>query len=179
MIKKILLLLFALIAGVLGYVAIQPSEYLIAREILIKASPDVIFPFINNPKKVGEWMPWKEMDPHVQVTYEGPEEGIGSKSVWNSPGKMGIGEALVVESNSGQNVKTLLNYVKPMPMSQMAEITLNESASGTIVQWSVTGKNNFMGRLYCIFQHLDQMIGDHFEAGLANLKNYVESRASK
>ncbi len=179
MLKKILLVAVIIIAGVLGYVALQPSEYLIAREILIKAPPEVIFPFINNSKKTGDWMPWNEIDPVIEITYEGPAEGIGSKSVWNSPGKLGMGEALVVESNSNQNVKTQLNYMKPLPMSQLAEITLIPAAAGTIVQWSVTGKNNFISRLYCTVQQVDKMIGNQFESGLAKLKTKIETSASQ
>ena len=62
-------------------------------------------------------------------------------------------------------------------MSQLAEITLSPTTDGTMVRWSVTGKNTFIGRLFCLFMNMDKMVGDQFEKGLAKLKNIVEKKS--
>ena len=174
MLIGILSFLGFLIIGLLVYVAMQPSEMNISRELFIKATPHALFPYINNSKKSNEWMPWAESDPLVQMVYSGPEEGLGATSSWDSPGKMGTGKAVVVESVSNILVKTKLTYTKPMVMSQLAEITLSPTTDGTVVRWSVTGKNTFIGRLFCLFMNMDKMVGGQFEKGLRKLKNRVE-----
>lgn len=176
MLTKVLVGLGVLIAGLFLYVAFQPSEFTISRELTIKASPEALFPYINSSKKSYEWMPWKEADPNAQMNYSGPEEGVGAKTTWDSKGQMGTGEALVVESTPNQSVKTQLTYTRPMNMSQMAEVSLTPAAEGTVVRWSVSGNNTFLGRLMCVFMNMDKMVGGQFEKGLANLRAQVEGK---
>ena len=174
MLKKIALGFVALLLLVIGYAATLPEDYVIAREQTIKASPEVLFPWINNSKKSDEWMPWMESDPQIKMTYSGPEEGVGSKASWTSPGDMGDGEALIIESIPNQTVKTQLTYTKPMEMTQLATISLKQVPEGTTVRWEVSGKNPLIGRIFCLIMNMDKMIGDEFEKGLANLKSKVE-----
>lgn len=178
MFKKILLVIAVFIAGICIYAALQPSEFYIARELVIHATPEAIFPFINNNKKANEWMPWKDSDPQAQMIYSGPEEGVGATSTWDSPGQMGTGKAEVVESVANQVVKTKLTYTKPMNMSQLAEIRLRPTDAGTLVRWSINGHNNFIWRIFCIFMNMDDMVGKEFVKGLNNLKQMVESSSA-
>lgn len=173
MIGKAFLLLGLGVGAFLIYVALQPSEFVVARELVIKAPPEVIFPYINNSKKSMEWMPWKDSDPGAQMVYSGPEEGVGATTTWDSPGKMGTGQALVTESIPNQSVKTQLTYTKPMTMSQLAEVSLTPTGDGTLVKWSVTGNNSFVGRIFCVFLNMDKMVGSEFEKGLAALSRKV------
>lgn len=175
MTKKILLALALLVGGYMIYVALQPPDFTIVREQFVGAEPNAIFPYINNSKKANDWMPWAESDPKATMVYSGPEEGVGSTSSWDSPGKMGTGKAVVVESVPNQVVKTQLTYTKPMVMSQLAEISLKPSEKGTVVRWSVTGRNSYLGRLICTLMNMDKMVGGEFEKGLAKLKRTVEA----
>ncbi len=168
-----------LVAAFLIYVAVQPADFKISRQITIHAKPEVIFPYINNSKKGYEWMPWKEIDPQVVITMTGPEEGVGAGSSWTSKGKMGEGKAVVTESIPNKSVKTELTYTKPMAMTQQAEMTLVEGPDGTVANWTVTGKNTFMGRLFCTFMNMDKMVGGQFEKGLNTLKGIVEGPDKK
>ena len=177
MIAKILVGLVVVVAVFFSYLAFQPTEMRVSREIVINASPEQIFPFINNGQKADSWMPWKETDPTVKITYSGPSEGVGSASGWASQGKMGIGQALVVESIENQLVKTKLTYVKPMSMTQFTQLSLQPTSNGTVVQWLVTGQNKFGGRLMHVFLDVDKLVGSQFEKGLTNLKTMVESES--
>jgi len=176
MLKKILIGFIVLVGVLFTYAALRPAQMLISREMLINASPEALFPYINNSKKAYEWMPWQESDPDAKIVYSGPDEGLGSKSSWESKGQMGVGEALVVESTANQSVKTQLSYTKPFAMSQLAEISLTPLESATKVKWSVNGHNTFLFRLIGIFMDCDKMVGDQFEKGLLKLKNLVETK---
>lgn len=175
MLKNVLIAILVVIICFLGYVAIQPADYEISREITIATPPDVIFPYINNTQKANRWMPWFDNDPNLKINYTGPEEGIGSASNWVSTGPMGVGETQIIESVLNEAVKTKLTYKEPMTMEQTASLTLTPAESSTVVRWSVVGKNNFIGRLMCVFMDMDEMVGAEFEKGLAKLKTIAES----
>lgn len=175
MIKKIMIVLSAAIGIFLAYVAMQSNHYEIAREITVQASAEKIFPYINNSHKTFEWMPWKEMDSKMSMRFEGPDEGVGSRSIWESEGKMGHGSAEVVESVANAFVKTRLEYTKPMSMSQIAQISLAPEDGVTRVVWMVSGENTFISRLFCFFMDMDKVVGTQFEKGLATLKSQVEA----
>ncbi len=176
MAKKVILTTLLCLAGFLLYVALKPADMLIAREITIKASPEIIFPYINNSKVANDWMPWKDSDPEVKMLFTGPAEGVGSKSSWNSTGQMGTGEALVIESEENRMVKTQLTYTQPFEMKQLAVISLTPINGDTTVRWSVSGHSNFFFRLMGVFVDCDSMIGGEFEKGLRRLKDMVEGR---
>lgn len=177
MLKKISLVLAVVWFAFLGYVALKPSQYTVSRALLIQASPAAIFPHINNHKRTNEWMPWAETDPSVQMKYSSPAEGVGSSVTWESTGQMGVGKAETIESVKNEKVISRLTYTKPMEMTQDAEISLSPApGGGTLVRWSVTGHNNFLGRLVCTFMNMDKMIGAEFEKGLARLKTRVETK---
>ncbi len=164
-----------IVAAILVIAAVQSPEMNVSREIEIAATPDILFPFINNSKKSYEWMPWSESDPTVEIKYSGPEAGVGASSSWQGK-EMGVGTAEVVESISNQVVKIKLTYTEPFSMSQLAEVSLTPSSSGTIVKWSVTGQSNYFFRLLGIFVSPDKMIGQEFEKGLKKLKMLTEGK---
>ena len=123
-------------------------------------------------------MPWQDSDPHVKMQYSGPEEGLGATSSWESTGKMGVGNAVVIESIHNTSVKTQLTYTKPMQMSQIAEMTLTPVEHGTKVKWSVNGHNGFVFCLIGILMNVEKMVGGEFEKGLLKLKREVEPKGN-
>lgn len=170
--------LLVAVGVVLVAAALKPSEYLVARELEILAKPSAVFPHLNDCKKTDGWMPWAEMDPAMKMTYEGPKQGVGAISKWDSTGGMGTGRAEVIESVPNQKVRTKITYEKPMKMEQVSEMTLTPTAKGTKVRWQVTGNNSYLGRVMCLFTDMDKMVGGMFEKGLGKLKATVESKAS-
>lgn len=177
--KKVFMILVGLlviaIISVCLYAALLPSQYTISRSLVVRATPEKIFPWINDTRKSNEWMPWAESDPQLQMNYIGPVEGVGAISSWKSEGRMGTGQAEVVESVLNTSVTTKLSYTKPMMMTQMAIISLMPKGDGTEISWSVKGENNFIGRVFCVFMNMDKMVGDEFLKGLQNLKLKVEA----
>lgn len=174
MLTKIVLPALAILATFLGFVALQDPNYVISREVKINAPAEKIWPYLNNSKLAEKWAPWLEIDPSAKMNYSGPPEGVGSKASWESGGQLGTGSATISESVPHQKVGTQLEYVKPYEMKQYSEYLLASNGSETTVTWRVTGQNNFMGRLVCVFMNMDKMVGGMFEKGLANLKNVAE-----
>ncbi len=180
MLKKILQAAVLLIISLFGYAAFQPADYKISRQISIDAPADKIFPFLNNMKLADQWGPWKETDPEVKMTLTGPEEGVGAVTAWESPGQMGTGSATIVNSVQNQQVNIRLEYTKPSAMNQDSVYLIEANADGkSVVSWTVTGKNNVVGRVFCLFVNVDKMVGSMFEMGLSKLKTVVETATKK
>ncbi len=174
----ILVVVGVLVAGVLIYAGIKNPRMKVERQIIIKASCESIFPFLNNSERSNLWMPWKAIDPAVKIRFNGPSEGVGSKAVWESTGQMGIGESEITESVLNKSVKTKLTYTKPFSMSQNADFILTPRPDGeTTVTWAVDGHNSFLFRLIGIFVNMDKIIGGNFERGLSNLKKMTEIKS--
>lgn len=178
MIKKILIGLGALLAVFVIIAAMKPEDYLIKRDVTINAKPEVIYPYLVSAKNADSWMPWKEVDSQVQMTYSGPVEGVGSVSSWESSGDMGTGKAEVVGAILNQSVKTKITYTKPMEMSQDSEFALTPHGESTLMTWTVSGKQPFFARLVCtlMLMNMDKYVGGMFERGLAKLKTMVETQ---
>lgn len=175
MMIKIGLGLIAVILLFLGYVALQPSHFKVERQITIHAPAEKIFPYLNSSKLAEKWAPWPEVDPQAKMNYSGPDDGVGSKSSWDSQGQLGTGSATIVESVPNERVQIKLEYSKPMVMSQDATYSLRSEGNQSVVSWVVTGQNGFVGRLMCMFMNMDKHVGGMFEKGLSNLKNLVET----
>lgn len=178
MIKKMVAIVGVIMSIFILVAAFKPEDYVIKREIVINAKPEVIFPYLVSARNADTWMPWRETDPQVQTTYAGPEEGVGSISKWESPGQMGTGMAEVVGVNPNQLVKTKIAYTKPMEMSQDSEFELAPLGESTRMTWKVSGKQPFIPRLICVlmFMNMDKYVGGMFEKGLKNLKTIVEAK---
>lgn len=178
MIKKILIGLGLVLAVFVVIAALKPEDYVIERSVTINAKAEIIFPFIVSTKKTDQWMPWRETDPQVQMTFSGPDEGVGSTSSWDSPGQLGTGKAEVVGAIANQLVKTKITYTKPMVMSQDSEFILTPTGENTQMTWKVSGKQPFFARLMCtlMFMNMDKYVGGMFEKGLNKLKAMVEAK---
>ncbi|MEW6055089.1 MAG: SRPBCC family protein [Bdellovibrionota bacterium] len=174
MAKKISLVILAIVVMLLGYAALQPADYVISRKITINAPAEKIFPYLNNSRLAEQWGPWLEVDPQAKMVYSGPDAGVGSRTSWESGGRLGTGSATIVDSVPNQKVGIKLEYVKPMNMTQDSEYLVKSSGNQSEVTWRVQGKNNFMGNLMCLFMNRDKMVGGMFEKGLSNLKALVE-----
>jgi hypothetical protein len=175
MILKILVGVVAVVGAFLAYVALKPAEFRVAREMAIQAPAERIFPHLNNARLMHEWNPWTQMDAKARLSYEGPAEGVGARTVWVSDGQLGVGSATVSESLPNQRVVTRLVYEKPMTMTQDATLEIRPAASGgSVVTWSIEGKNSFIQRLMCTFMNMDRYVGDTFVKGLTTLKAKVE-----
>jgi uncharacterized protein YndB with AHSA1/START domain len=174
MAKKIGLALLAIVVVFLGYAGTRSPDYRVSREVTINAPVEKVFPYLNNSKLSEKWGPWAEMDPASKMEYSGPESGVGARTSWDSKTDLGTGSATIVESVPNQRVGIRIEYTKPMQMIQDSAYIVKASGNQSVVTWSVTGKNSFLGRVMCMFMDMDKMVGGMFEKGLSKLKGIVE-----
>lgn len=175
MVKKIVLVFFAVVAVLVIYAAVQNPNYTVERSVVINAPAEKIFPHMNSQKAAEKWGPWMKEIKDGNMVYSGPDEGVGSKASWNGNNQLGEGSAEIVETVPNQKVTIKLEYKRPFEGTQMSDYLFAAEGTGTKVTWKVAGQNNFVGRFMCIFMNMDKMVGGMFEEGLANLKKLVEA----
>lgn len=177
MLTKILLGLAAVLAVFLIVVALQPSEFSVSRSATIAAAPAAIFPHVNEPRKWEAWNPWGKLDRAMKLTYDGPPAGVGAAYAWAGNNDVGEGRMTVTESQANERIRFRLEFFKPMAGVCDTVFTFQPDSNGTAVTWTMSGKNNFLAKVMCLFMSMDKMIGGQFEQGLATLKTVAESPA--
>jgi uncharacterized protein YndB with AHSA1/START domain len=174
MLKKIFLGLVVIIAGLAGYVALQPSDFRITRSATVAAPPAAVFEHVNDFHKWEAWSPWAKLDPNAKAIFEGAPAGKGAVFKWAGNSEVGEGTMTVTESQPGELVRINLEFVKPMPGTSTAEFTFKPQGDQTAVTWSMYGQNNFLSRAICLVMNQDKLVGGYFEKGLASLKAVAE-----
>jgi hypothetical protein len=155
-------------------VALQPSEFRVARGTTICALPAVIFAEVNDFHKWEAWNPWGKIDPAMKQTYEGAPMGTGAIYAWAGNKEVGEGRMTITESRPNDLIRIKLEFFKPFAGNSIAEFTFKPEANQTAVTWSMAGENNFMAKAIHLFMNMDKMIGSQFEKGLADMKAVVE-----
>ncbi len=174
MLNIILMLIPFAIVVVLVLTSRQPDDFKITRLASISAPASAIFPHVNTLQKWNAWSPWAKLDPNSKSTFEGPEEGVGAKMSWVGNNKVGVGCMTITESRPSEFIQFKLEFQKPMQATNTAEFSFNSEGDQTNVTWTMTGTNNFMGKVMNLFMNCDKMVGGQFEKGLADLKKVVE-----
>lgn len=164
-----------LIAAFLGVASLQPNEFSLSRSITIQATPEDVFPQVNDFHQWAWWSPWEKLDPNMKKEFTGPESGEGSSYSWVGNKKVGEGKMSITKSTPSSTILIIIEFLKPMKATNHIEFSFQPDDNGTKVTWSMSGKNNLITKAFHMFFSLEKMVGPDFENGLAQLKAVVES----
>lgn len=164
-------------AAAIVFTACSPTEYEVKRETTIDAPADVVFAQVNNHKNREAWSPWEAMDPDMEKSYEGPEEGVGAKYSWKGNEDVGTGWLEILESEPNKRIKSKLVFTEPWQSESIIHWNFEEANSGTRVTWAVQGE--LPGYLFWMgADDMEEMMGPDFESGLAKLKEVSEAAST-
>ncbi|MGH7738701.1 MAG: SRPBCC family protein [bacterium] len=175
MAKKMLLGLAALIGLFFLTASFQPDQFTFSRSIFVEAKPSVCFGLVDNFHNWRKWSPWAQMDPGMQVAYDGPISGVGARYVWSGNGKVGAGKMAMVKARKPSVVDINLEFLRPMKGSDLAEFTFNPKGPGTQVTWTMSGPLNLLEKAVRMVYDTDKMLAPDFERGLTQLKAAAEA----
>ena len=178
MLALFLLVPAAAVLALLAYASTRPGDFRVERRLRIAASPDQIWPLVGELRAFNRWNPYERKDPLIKGQYAGTASGIGSRYAWESD-KVGTGSLEIIGQQPGRAVRMRLDFVKPFEAHNQAEFALLPTPDGaTEVSWRMHGPANFMSKVMGVFMDMDKMVGRDFEAGLQNLRQIAEGRAS-
>lgn len=152
----------------------QPDDFRVERQIAIAAPANAIYPNLDDFHRWAAWSPWEKIEPGMKKTYSGPASGTGSKYAWEGK-EVGVGNMTVTDSKPNQQLQIRLEFTKPFEAVNDTMFELKPHNADTQVNWVMTGKNNFVSKIMCVFADMDSMIGKDFESGLNALKQVSEN----
>jgi hypothetical protein len=179
MVKKILLVLVVVLAGLFYWVTTRPEAYRISRARVIDATPAVVYAQVADFHRWDAWSPWAKLDPAMKTTYGGAAGQVGSSYHWTGNDKVGEGRMTVIDERPGSLVYIRLEFLRPFKSVSTSTFKFLPAATGTEVTWIMEGKNDLLGKAMSAFVNMDKMIGDDFERGLTQLKALCEAQAHK
>jgi Polyketide cyclase / dehydrase and lipid transport len=150
------------------------STFVVERSTIVAATPEKIFPLLQDFHHWVEWSPWEGIDPNLQRTYSGPESGVGASYAWVGSRKVGSGRMEIVGATPTDSVDIELAFLKPFKAENHTRFQLQWSGTNTTVTWTMSGKKTLMSKVMGIFMSMDKLIGKDFEKGLAQLKTLAE-----
>jgi hypothetical protein len=174
MLKTIAVVIVVLLAVLLAYAATKPDSFGVRRTVTIKASPEKIFPLINDYHNWGSWSPYEKLDPNMHRTLSGALSGKGAIYEWEGNSKAGKGRMEITDSVPASKVTIKLDFSKPMEGHNVAGFTLEPNGDSTNVTWAMSGPSPYIVKVMSVFFDMDKMIGKEFETGLGNLKAVAE-----
>jgi uncharacterized protein YndB with AHSA1/START domain len=176
MLKKIVVAVIVLVAGLCAFAATKPDTFRVQRSTTIKASPEKVASLISDFHKWPAWSPWEKLDPAMKRDISGAPSGKGAVYAWEGNRKAGAGRMEITDV-SPSKVTIKLDFLKPMKSNNTVDFTLQPEGGATPatnVTWVMNGPMPFTGKVMCLFFDMDEMVGKDFEAGLANLKAAAE-----
>jgi len=179
MLMKIVIVLALIVLGFVGVVATRPSEYRVARTVIMAAPASAAFAQVNDFRNWDAWNPWAHIDPAMKQSYDGPAAGPGAVSAWAGNKEVGEGRMTIMESRPNELIRINMEFLKPFAATSTVEFTFRPEGDRTAVTWSMVGKVNFVGKVVHLFVDMDTMIGTNFEKGLTDMKAVVETTRSQ
>lgn len=175
MIRKLFFLLVIAVAVIAIIAAFKSPDFTITRKAVIDVPPDKVFPLVNDFHKWESWSPWAKKDPNMKQTFEGTSAGKGTIYTWAGNKEVGEGRMTITESQPDELIRIKLEFLKPFAATSDTLFTFQRVGAQTHVTWTMSGKNNFIARAFCLFMNMDDMVGGDFEKGLASMKAVAEA----
>ena len=174
----ILAVLLLIVGVVLANAAAKPDTFSVERTASIKAPPERIFPLIDNFDNWGAWSPWEKKDPAMKRTRSGAASGKGSVYAWDGDRNVGKGRMEIADAAAPSKVTLKLDFEKPFAAHNIVNFTMEPKGDATSVTWAMHGPVPFLAKIVHMFLDMDRMVGQDFEAGLANLKGLAERQGA-
>ena len=174
----ILAVLLLIVGVVLANAAAQPDTFRVERTLSIKAPPEKIFALIDNFDNWGAWSPWEKKDPTMKRTRSGAASGKGSVYAWDGDKNVGKGRMEIAEASPPSQVTLKLDFERPLEAHNIVNFTMEPKGDATSVTWAMHGPVPFLAKIVHVFFDMDRMVGQDFEAGLANLKALAERQGA-
>jgi hypothetical protein len=174
MLKKVGLVLIAILFAALVFPSALPREASLERRLLIRSTPETIYAVLIDFNQFRSWDPWSPMEPESTSQVEG--HGVGARYSWAGE-KVGRGSMLIQSVKENEQVDVLLTFEEPFPSEALTGWRLTDAGNGeTEVTWHYKQEMSYFQRYFGLM--MDAMLGKDFESGLARLKARLEGQTS-
>jgi len=149
------------------------DTFTVERTATVGAPPDRVYAAIADFHDWVNWSPWEDLDPQLQRTYSGADQGVGAVYEWRGNRKAGEGRMEITEAEVPSRIRIALDFLKPFKSSNVTTFHLTPADGGTEVRWTMVGPKTLMTKIMGIFKSMDSFVGKDFEKGLRRLDAHV------
>jgi Polyketide cyclase / dehydrase and lipid transport len=170
-----------LLVWLVGFVALAfcisflfPSQVKIERGTVIHASPEKIQAALHDFKKWPEWNPLLQFDTGAVITFSEPSIGRGAWLEWESTANKKVSKVeMISDSSYGVGLMMQLYGQRAMP-SEIRILPIETNEGHYQVTWTYYEKLKWYPweKFFAIVA--DKLRGPILEAGMSQLKEYVE-----
>lgn len=173
----ILLFMLAALSGIMIFISLKSDRFHVARSVIIERGPEIVYPFINDFHKWGDWSPLATPSVHASTTFDGSPLGAGAIYQWADDARLGAGKMKIIESSQNERVIIKRHIKKPLEVIDDISFNLTESGAHTEIIWEVNRRLDFIGKAANLLKGLENRTGSDLEDGLKRLKSEVEKSA--
>ncbi len=165
--------LAALFGALLLIGALLPRRWRVERSVRVPAPPERVYPLIASfSRGWSRWNPFGKDDPTLQMTFAGPEAGVGATQAWRGK-RTPAGDMRIVEADPARGVRYVL---RAGPFELTGLLSMEADGAETRVTWADEGTiANPLFRWFTLFT--ERAVGKPFEVGLAALQREVAGGA--
>jgi polyketide cyclase/dehydrase/lipid transport protein len=172
--KRVLLGLVTIVAILAVISLFLPKDVAVERSITMRGGASDVFPYVNNLKKFQEWSPWAVFEPDLELTFSGPEDGVGAKAAWDSDNpNVGTGSQEIIESRQDEYVKVALDFGDEGEGMSYFRILSEENRTRVVWGFQIDVGYNPIARYMGLM--MDTWIGNIYQDGLERLKLLIET----
>lgn len=166
--SSIIILVLLVIIVVAGLMV--PNDYSVTRSISIDAPINRVERYLVDLREWPNWSPWEHADPSIVVKRGSKVKGVGANQSWTGEQSNGRLEFTAV----APGLIEYDIYFEEDPEPAHAVLAYTSTDSGTVVEWTMSGKMGFpvIGGFFASM--MDGWVGPMFEDGLQRLKTSVE-----
>ena len=177
MVKKIGLVIGAVVALLAIVIATRPAAYSISRSETAQAPPATVYAQVADFHRWRAWSPWERLDPNMQIAYAGADGAPGATYAWKGNDSVGEGRMTLLEVKPAERIGIRLEFLKPFTSVATTRFDFAPQGAATRITWTMEGRNDFAGKAFAMVMNMDKMVGGDFERGLAQLKSVAEAEA--
>ena len=167
------LLLGALLLAIVLIASRRPGSFAFARTMRVSATPERVFPLLNDLKAMNSWNPFVLRDPNIIGEYSGPATGPGARYSFISK-KSGTGSCEITDAVAPSKVEMRLDMARPMTASNRVTLSVVPVGDASDVTWSMSGERPLLIKIMSLFFESDKMMATEFDKGLNGLKEIAE-----
>ena len=176
LVKRIGLVLLGLLVVLAAGSLFISSKLKVERSIEVAAPAAAAFEQVNTLRNWERWSPWHGIDPHMLLTYSGPDGGAGASYNWFSKHPdVGDGAFRILSTEPYKRILAEMDFGPNGTAS--TTYTFDEQPTGTRITWAMETDlgMNPINKYFGLF-FLDTYVGTDFERGLNNIRQLVETQ---
>lgn len=170
--KRWLIAIVLLAAVVLLGGLLLPRQFSVERMTTVQVPPEKVYPLLADPRRWKDWTAWNKRDRSMQLSYGGPDSGVGATWAWRSETE-GSGEMRFTAAEPPLRLAYELRFVD-WDSRSIGELRLQPRGTGTEVRWLMQGDLGANPAMRWMGLLMDRMVGKDFELGLSGLKELAE-----